>query len=166
MTNYAIVHLPLDDFLSQFLYGSFPQPSRSPNFQFPRSHDMEQALQVLSRPTDTESNTEGLRVQFSLPEWKEQAAHYTFTKKGIAIILRRIRNYYYIVAHDFLAARRHDGYEIKECIYLFLHKYNIEDTETNYERVKKDFDRWRNRQAAKKYKKNRRKKIQECPLDS
>lgn len=162
---FAIVYFPFDDFLSQFLHGAFPQPSRSPNFQFPPSHDIEQALQILVRPTNKKQETEGLRVQFGLPEWKEEGEYHTFTKKGYSIILRRIRNYYSIVAHDFLSARHKEGYDISDCIYLFLHKYNIEDTDTNYERVKKDFDRWRNRQAAKKYKKTRRKKIQECPLD-
>ncbi len=164
MAQFATVELPLGQFMIQFLRGAFPQPRKIPFFQFPKSHDIESAIQILAKGVEGPAEeSKEFKIQFSVPLWKTDYKHFTLTEKSIQILKRRIKNYYGIVAHDFLSQRRNEGYEIKDCIYLFFAKYEIEPTDTNYERVKKDFDRWRNRQAAKKYRKNQQKKNRNCP---
>ncbi len=167
MAQFATIHLELDDFFVQFLKGAFPQPRNIPFFQFPKSHDLETAIQILAKGSDgPESHLTGLEIQFSVLPWKSGFEYFTLTDKSVQLLKRRIKNYYSLVAHDFLSKTRNEGYEIKDCIYLFFAKYEIEDTEKNYERVKKDFDRWRNRQSAKKYRKNLRKKNAVCPVSA
>ncbi len=167
MTQFATIYLELDDFTVQFLRGAFPQPRNLSFFQFPLSHDLEAAIQILAKgvhdPIDLES-TKGLPIRFAVPSWKSEYKNFTLNKNSIQVLKRRIKTIYGLIAHDFLSQKRNEGYQIKDCIFLFLAKYEIEDTDTNYERVKKDFDRWRNRHAVKKYQKNNRKKTAVCPL--
>ncbi len=163
MTKLAVIHLVLDEFIIEFLKGAFPQPKNLPYFQFPKSHDLENAIQILAKGVSEPITEKGLAIQFSVPLWKSEFEHFTLTKNSVQILKKRIKSLYGVVAHDFLAQKRNEGYEIKDCIYLFMAKYEITETDTNYERVKKDFDRWRNRQAVKKYKKNVRKKNAICP---
>ncbi len=163
MTKFAVIHLKLDDFIVEFLKGAFPQAKNLPYFQFPKSHDLESAIQILAKGVDEPISEEGLAIQFSVPLWKSEFEHFSLTKSSVQLLKKRIKSLYGVVAHDFLAKKRNEGYEIKDCILLFMAKYEISETDTNYERVKKDFDRWRNRQAVKKYRKNARKKIAVCP---
>lgn len=151
----------IDPFYQNFLKEMFDQRN-SAVIEFPKNHILQKSLVLLLKPHPEipefpDNYNKAWKCAISVPYSQEKDPYYFnyISKRGNNLLSSKIRDFYMIIAHDEMIKYRNQGYEHKDVVVLFMDQYNIDMK--YYDRVLKDWQRFRNKFRQKKYRKKQHK---------
>jgi hypothetical protein len=159
MSSGIYVTIRLEPFLQDFLRAHFN--CNNGVFSFPKGEDLCNKMQRLLRtlPETYKSEDYGLyNFEIEIPYMHDKDPFY-YRYLSVAAqnaFVERIKDYFEEVFHERIVELRHDGHEKKECIEIFLDEHNL--SIQYYDRLIKDYQRWRNRIVNQKFR-NKKEKI-------
>jgi hypothetical protein len=157
----TVITVQLDPFYQSFLRSFFNCRKRF--MEFPIDDDLEYCISSLLKPIpegySNEWNNEwNFNVEIPLRTWQSNSANWMLTPEGKKIFAQRVKGMFDYEFHDEvqkLVSQKKRKWLLKEAIEFFMEKFDIPVTTTNYERLAKDFQRWRNRKYVKQHRKKK-----------
>lgn len=153
------ITIKLDPYLQEFLRGYFKQNGNV--FYWPKNHDLTRRFQSLLRPKS--DNT-----CYSKPDYGDWAfrVDIPYSSEGRdpfivnylsrdhnKLLAKRIKEFADMVFHEEVISHRTSGWEYKDCVFIFMDDYHI--NQKHYDRLLKDFQRLRNNIRQKKFRKHK-----------
>ncbi len=129
--------------------------------EFPDGDDLEYCISSLlkQQPENFELSAapdELFKVEIILRPWQSSSKDWCLNSDGQKIFRARVAEMFQFELHSEVIKktnRKDRRWQQKEAIEHFMVMYDIPISTTNYERLAKDFQRWKNRGYAKKHRK-------------
>lgn len=138
------ISINLDPFYQIFLY-SFFNRAKGATFYFPKKHDLELYLSFNIKEAEGAISTIGnFKVEIPIGSYQEISKSF-IPLKIQQIFETRVRDFFLLEFHSVMSKLDRMGIRQDDSIYSFIEKYNLPDDEKTFERLKKDFYRWRNK---------------------
>ncbi len=163
ITKTAIVTVRLDPFYQNFLRSFYH--CNKPFMEFPDGDDLEYCISSLIKevPKETlgvieesEPDESDFKIEIKLRSWQLNADDWYLNREGLKFFASRVSEMFQFEFHEEVKKKVNSKkirWLQKDAIEHFMIMYNIPISTTNYERLAKEFQRWKNRGYAKKYRK-------------
>ncbi|MDA3912266.1 MAG: hypothetical protein PF448_13010 [Bacteroidales bacterium] len=155
MASGIITSIQLDPFYQRFLRNYFEHTGIV--FEFPKNHELSKVFCLLltrppldPEPRDVKKEWE-FKIDIPFMQHKNVMYNHYISARANISLAKKIHEFYMLVAHEELIRFRNQGFQHTECIDLFIDKYNL--WFENYDRVLKDWQRYRNRIYQRKFSK-------------
>jgi hypothetical protein len=153
-----VITIKLDPFHQEFLKGYFKQTFRGAFF-WPKGHLItKKFITLLRKPPDNFTSPKFGDWAFSVdvPWMFDKDPYYChyLSDQGNKMLQKSIREFADMVFHEEMLKLRNNGHEYKDCILLFMEDYQI--SEKHFDRLLKDYQRFRNRISVQKFRKNQK----------
>jgi hypothetical protein len=141
------------DYLRSFIYNEYNLGDEG-TINLSADTDIGKLIKSLLVKTPLAYSSPGKRddvIMFALPYWNDiNVMVYNYlTPSGQTAVENYVSDLLTMKTRMYLMDVYNAKLELKNNIYLFMELNGIPITDTNYERIKKDFDRWRCRQKHK-----------------
>ncbi|WP_297095563.1 hypothetical protein [uncultured Draconibacterium sp.] len=162
-TKTAVIVVQLDPFYQNFLRSFYH--CKKPFMEFPEGDDLEYCIsslikevpaEMLAEIEESEPGESDFKVEIKLRSWQFNADNWYLNRHGLKFFASRVAEMFQFQFHEEVKKKVNSKkmrWLQKDAIEHFMIMYNIPITTTNYERLAKEFQRWKNRGYVKKHRK-------------